>query len=75
MIRRLDSYTAARAADLRESGKIGSLPNNVRRFFSRFLKCYISRKGYKEGGYGFLIALFAGLYPLVSHLKARLESD
>ena len=75
MIRRLDSYTAARAADLRESGKIGSLPNNVRRFFSRFLKCYFGRKGYKEGGYGFLIALFAGLYPLVSHLKARLESD
>lgn len=75
MIRRLDSYTSARASDLRESGDIGSLPNNIRRFFSRFLKCYFGRKGYKEGGYGFLIALFAGLYPLVSHLKARLESD
>ena len=75
MIRRLDSYTSARASDLRESGDIGSLPNNIRRFFSRFLKCYFGRKGYKEGGYGFLIALFAGLFPLVSHLKARLESD
>ncbi|NQV80898.1 MAG: glycosyltransferase family 2 protein [Alphaproteobacteria bacterium] len=75
MIRRLDSYTTARAADLRDSGNIGSLPNNVRRFFSRFFKCYVRRKGYREGGYGFLIALFAGLYPLLSHLKARLESD
>jgi glycosyltransferase involved in cell wall biosynthesis len=75
MIRRLDSYTTARAADLRDSGQIGSLVNNVRRFFSRFLKCYLGRKGYKEGGYGFLIALFAGLYPLIAHLKARLESD
>jgi len=75
MIRRLDSYTTARAADLRENGNVGSLINNIRRFFSRFLKCYFGRKGYREGGYGFLIALFAGLYPLLAHLKARLESE
>ena len=42
-------------------------------FFSRFLKCYVARKGYREGHYGLLIALFAGLYPLLSYLKARLE--
>ncbi len=75
MIARLDRYTAARAADLRASGDIGSLPNNVRRAFSRFFKCYVSRKGYREGGWGFLIALFAGLYPLLSHLRARLENS
>jgi len=73
MIARLDRYTTARALDLRETGNIGSLANNVRRLFSRFLKCYIGRKGYREGAYGFLIALFAGLYPLISHLKARLD--
>jgi len=75
MIRRLDSYSTARAKDLRESGEIGSTANNVRRLFSRFFKCYVMRKGYREGGYGLLIALFAGLYPLLSHLKARLETD
>lgn len=75
MIRRLDSYSTARAKDLRDSGKTGSLLNNIRRFFSRFYKCYVSRQGYKEGGYGFLIALFAGLYPLLSHIKARVEDD
>lgn len=75
MIRRLDRYTSARARDLRESGKIGSLPSNIRRFFSRFFKCYVSRKGYREGGWGVLIAVMAGLYPLLSHLKARLERD
>lgn len=75
MIARLDRYTAARAADLRASGDIGSLPGNVRRAFSRFFKCYVSRKGYREGGWGFLIALFAGLYPLLSHLRARLEDS
>ncbi len=75
MIRRLDSYTTARAKDLRESGKIGSMTNNVRRLFSRFFKCYFCRKGYKEGGYGLLIALFAGLFPIISYIKAKLEYD
>lgn len=75
MIRRLDRYTTAKAADLRASGDIGSFAANVRRIFSRFYKCYIGRKGYKEGPYGFLIALFAGLYPILSYLKARLEDD
>ena len=75
MIRRLDSYSTARAKDLRETGEIGSLASNVRRLFTRFFKCYVLRQGYREGGYGFLIALFAGLYPLLSHLKARLEKD
>ncbi len=75
MLRRLDSYSTARACDLVEAGDVGSLANNVRRFFSRFLKCYVARKGYREGGYGLLIAIFAGLYPLISHLKARLDEE
>ena len=73
MIHRLDRYSTARAADLRASGEIGSFANNIRRLFSRFFKCYVRRKGYKEGGYGLLIALFAGLYPLISHIKAKVE--
>ena len=75
MLSRLDRYTTARAQDLRDSGDIGSFPGNVRRIFSRFWKCYIGRRGYREGGWGFLIALCAGLYPILSYLKARLESD
>lgn len=75
MIQRLDRYTTARAADLRESGDIGSFGRNVRRIFSRFWKCYISRRGYREGAYGFLIAMMAGLYPILSYLKARYEGD
>ena len=73
MIQRLDRYTTARARDLRESGDIGSFANNLRRMSSRFLKCYLGRKGYREGQYGFLIALFAALYPMLSYLKARNE--
>ena len=73
MLRRLDRYTSARAQDLRDSGDIGTLPRNLRRIFSRFWKCYVGRRGYREGAWGFLIALCAGLYPILSHLKARLD--
>jgi glycosyltransferase involved in cell wall biosynthesis len=73
MIRRFDSYSTARAKDLRDSGNIGSGPHNVRRIFSRFWRCYVSRGGWREGGHGFLIAVFAALYPLVSYLKAKYD--
>jgi len=73
MLRRLDRYTSARAEDLRESGDIGSYGQNLRRIVSRFFRCYIGRKGYREGPWGFLIALCAALYPILSYLKARLE--
>jgi glycosyltransferase involved in cell wall biosynthesis len=73
MLRRLDRYTSAHAADLRESGDIGTLAHNIRRIFSRFWKCYVGRRGYREGAWGFLVALCAALYPILSYLKARLE--
>jgi glycosyltransferase involved in cell wall biosynthesis len=73
MLMRLDRYTTARAADLRDSGDVGALWPNFRRIFSRFWKCYVARKGYREGEYGVLIALMAGLYPILSYLKAKLE--
>lgn len=75
MIKRLDSYTSAKAKDIRENGGGGSFNHNLRRIISRFWKCYVLRKGYREGKYGFLIALFAGLYPILSYLKAKLEKE
>lgn len=75
MLRRLDRYSSAKAADLLDQGDIGTLGNNLRRFISRTFKCLIGRKGYKEGGWGVLIALCAGLFPLLSYLKAKLEPE
>ena len=73
MLARLDRYTSARAQDLRDSGDIGSFARNLRRIPSRFWKCFVGRRGYREGPWGFLIALCAALYPILSYLKARLE--
>jgi glycosyltransferase involved in cell wall biosynthesis len=75
MLRRLDHYTSARAQDLRDSGDIGSFGHNLRRVVSRFWKCYVARRGFREGHWGFLVALCAALYPIVSYLKARLEAE
>ena len=75
LLARLDRYTTARARDLRESGDIGTLGAAVRRLFGRFLKLYVARRGYREGALGFLNALCAGLYPLLAHLKARLDRE
>ena len=73
LIARFDRYTSARAKDLCASGDIGSLANNLRRIFSRFWKSYVTRRGYREGLYGVLLALFSAAYPLVSYIRARLE--
>jgi len=70
MIQRLDRYTTLRAQDLVDEGDIGTLKKNVLRIFGRFYKCFILRKGYKEGELGLVIAIFAGLYPFLSFIKA-----
>ena len=76
MIARLDHYSTLRARDLRESGlEHERFGKNISRIFGRFYKCYWRRKGYREGQWGFLIALMAGLYPILSYLKAVLEDE
>jgi glycosyltransferase involved in cell wall biosynthesis len=74
MMRRLERYTALRAVDLAARPR-GGVASNLFRAVRRFYKCYVGRKGYREGDWGLLIALMAALYPLISTLRARLEAD
>lgn len=73
MLRRLDRYTELRARDMAETGEWPGLGRNAFRGVRRFWKCYVSRQGWREGGWGFLIALMAAIYPLLSALKMQLE--
>lgn len=41
------------------------------RTYDRFMRTYFTRKGYKDGFIGFVIAYFAGLYQFLSYLKYR----
>lgn len=72
MLRRLDRYTDLRARDLIDKGRIDGLWSAGFRAVRRFWKCYVSRKGYREGGWGVLLATMAGLFAFLSVLRARL---
>ena len=72
MIRRLDRYTELRARDLVDENRVGSLGSAAFRGLRRFWKCYVRRKGYREGHYGVLIAVMAGLFAFLSVLRAHL---
>ena len=71
LFKKLDSYSSSKAIDLQNSRSSENLLKNIRRIFSRFWKCFILRKGYKEKEIGFLIAVVACLYPLISYLKYK----
>ena len=47
----------------------------IRKGITRFFKCFISRKGYKEGKWGFIIAIMASLYIVLSYMKASEIKD
>ena len=66
---RLDRYAAAAARDGIRNNVMPPVATTTRRFFSRFFKSYISRKGHREGWRGVALALFSGLYPVLTHLK------
>jgi glycosyltransferase involved in cell wall biosynthesis len=70
---RLNRYSTLQARQLRADGNVGRLTPNLRRMLTRFWKSYVSRKGYREGHYGLVLALFSALYPILSYLKARID--
>jgi hypothetical protein len=72
MLARFNRYTNWRASDMIRKGKIkGGFFSLLFGFKLRFLKSFILKQGYREGAMGALIAVLAGLYPLVSYLKAK----
>ena len=73
MLGQMDCFTTLRAKDLVENGEISSLVNSFGKFLYRFFEIYFRYGSYKEGGYGFMLALCTGLYPLVSNIKAIYE--
>lgn len=71
MIDRLNRLTALNAEDLADACDPGKLGSGVLGGARQFLRSYLARKGWQEGRLGFLVALMAGLYPVLSHLRAR----
>lgn len=70
-IARLDRQSWLRAQDLAEVGAPHSLPRAVLHGLRQFAACYLWRHGVREGAAGFLIALMAGLEPVLAALRTR----
>ena len=76
LIARFNRYTSWKANDMIAKRKIkGGIFYFLITFQLRFFKSFVSKKGYKECGFGFLIALLAGLYPIISYLKAKEKNE
>jgi glycosyltransferase involved in cell wall biosynthesis len=72
LIARFNRYTNWKANDMISKGKIkGGFLKGIIDFKLKFFKSFVIKKGYKEGALGILLAALAGLYPLVSYLKAK----
>lgn len=71
LMQRFNRNTSLGAEDIAGRKNDRLTTTMARKILSRFWKCYIARKGYKEGGLGFIISFLSALYPLVAHLKAR----
>ncbi len=75
MLKRLQVYSDKKASDIiANKQKIPSTLIIIRKALSRFFKCYFSRKGFREGKWGLLIAIMASLFLLLSYFKASLEN-
>lgn len=70
MIERLNRYTDLAALDAAEGGAVPPFRSALRRMASRAWKSYVARRGYREGPYGVMLAIFSALYPMLTYLKA-----
>ena len=75
LISKFNQWSYLKSLDINESNKKETLRRNIRRIFSRFIKNYYKRQGYKEGKIGFLVSLLAGLFPLISFLRAEIKKQ
>jgi hypothetical protein len=75
LIQRFNRNTSLGAEDMASREDDRRTKTMARKVLSRFWKCYVARKGYKEDGLGFIISFLSELYPLVAHLKAREIND
>jgi glycosyltransferase involved in cell wall biosynthesis len=75
MYDRLNRYSSAAALGAIAHGEIPRPRSTFRRFFSRFIKSYWQRRGYKEGWCGVALAMFSAMYPVLTHVKILEQQD
>lgn len=75
LLDRFNRNTSLQADDLAVQNKSLNKFLSLRKVLSRFLKCYLVRKGFRSGSIGFLIAVLSALYPFVSAKKSIIKKE
>lgn len=75
LISRFNRNTSLHAEDLVDQRADLKRILSVRKIFSRFFKCYLIRKGFKNGGIGIFVAILCAIYPYVSGMKAKWNNE
>ena len=75
LLKRFNRNTSFNAADLIDQNYNLEKLFSIRKLLSRFMKCYISRKGFLSGKEGLIISLLSAIYPFTSAVKAKYDQD
>ncbi len=75
LIKRFNRNTTFNAMDLIENNQNLDKFFSIRKLFSRFLKCYISRKGFLSGKEGLIICILNAIYPFISAMKVKIDCN
>lgn len=71
LMERLNRLTALHAEDLADQERVSGVFSSLMGGMGAFLAGYVARGGWREGRMGLLTALLSGLFPLLSHMRAR----
>ena len=71
LLSKFNRNTSLYANDLRKKRESLNKLTSVRKIFSRFIKSFITRRGFELGGIGVLIGILCAIYPYVSAIKCR----
>ncbi len=73
LVSRFNRNTSLYAQDLKLKKTNLKKLFSVRKIFSRFIKSFLMKKGYKSGGQGVLISILCSIYPFISAIKSKYD--
>lgn len=68
-LQKMNKQTTLEATKWVKDGRRMGLGRALRRTVDRFLRAFLRKKGYKDGTVGFVLAVFGGLYQILSYAK------
>jgi glycosyltransferase involved in cell wall biosynthesis len=72
MLEKLNRYSSGHARDMAERGKGASLGSAVAHGLWAFVRTYVLRAGFLDGGHGFILAVYNAEYTYYKYLKLAL---